>query len=365
MTRNLPLELADIFKVYGDEYLQLYGNSLLPSHKKAIFDIIHCRTQALGGQVYGCPNCGEFDYSYHSCNNRNCPKCGGDKIQEWIKKQFDRLLPVPYFFVTFTLPEELSALVRSNQIQFYNLLFKTSSQALKDLALNKRFVGGEIGFSGILQTWARNLFYHPHIHYIVPGVALSSDHKRVRKIKNKKFLVHVRPLSIRFKSLFKKAVKQTEFYSQIPKKVWKKNWVVHCQQAGYGQEIIKYIAPYVYRVAISNHKLIKLEDGKVTFKYEDSKTNESKTCTLEVMEFIRRFLQHILPPGFIKIRYFGIMGANMKEKWMLMKYFLVQSLSTKKKSWFLSIQFDTHSKIKTCKKCGTPLILIGSLPRGP
>lgn len=270
-----------------------------------------------------------------------------------------------YYFVTFTLPEELRPLVSSNQIFFYDLFFKTSSQALKDLARNKRFVGGEIGFFGILQTWARNLIYHPHIHYIVPGVALSPDHKRFIKIKNKKFLVHVKPLGIHFKSLFQKALKETPFYNQIPKSVWNRDWVVHCQPAGSGQEIIKYVAPYVYRVAISNHKIKKLEDRKVTFTYEDSETKKIKTCTLDVMEFIRRFLQHVLPSGFTKVRYFGILGANIREKLAILKYLLVQALPSKVKEWFLNLHFEIKKKVHNCLKCGGLLILVGPIPRGP
>jgi hypothetical protein len=365
MSTILKPEIADIFRLYGQEYQRRYGESILPSHQKTLQKIQHCRTPTLGGQVYLCSNCGQLDYSYHSCNDRNCPKCGGDKIQAWIKKQLDELLPVPYFFVGFTLPEEFRTLVRSHQSFFYNLFFKTSSQALKDLAGDKRFVGGEIGFSGILQTWARNLLYHPHIHYLVPGIALSSNHKHFRKIKNKKFLIHVLPLGRHFKSLFQKALKKTDFSAQIPQKVWEKDWVVHCQPAGSGQEIIKYVAPYVYRVAISNHKLIKIENRKVTFTYQDSETRETKTCTLEVLEFIRRFLQHVLPPGFIKVRYFGIMGANIKNKWFLLKYLLIQSLSSQGKEWFLSLHFEIHKKVRTCTTCGGLLILLGHLPRGP
>ena len=217
MSTILNPEIADIFRLYGQEYQQLYADSLLPSHKKALQKIEQCRTPTLGGQVYGCTSCGKLDYSYHSCNSRNCPKCGGDKIENWIKKQFDRLLPTPYFFVTFTLPEELRSIVRSHQRFFYDLFFKISSQALKDLAKDKRFVGGQIGFFGIIQTWARNIAYHPHIHYIVPGVALSSDHKHFFKIKNKKFLVHVKPLGRHFKYLFQKALKKHNFMTKLPK----------------------------------------------------------------------------------------------------------------------------------------------------
>lgn len=359
------LELASIFRLYGAEYRKKYKDQILPSHMKAIKAIQKCRTPELGGQVYACENGDFLDYSYHSCNNRNCPKCGGDKIQTWVKKQFDLLLPVPYFFATFTLPHELNNIIEYNQRFFYNLFFKTSSQALKDLACDKRFIGGEIGFFGIIQTWARNLIYHSHIHYILPGVALSFDHKKWIKIKNKKFLIHEKPLSRRFKYLFKKAIENTPFSSHIPDSVWKKDWVVHVEAAGYGKEVIKYIAPYLYRIALSNKNIIKLKDHEVTFQYKDNKGKQTHTCSLDVLKFINRYLKHVLPYGFMKVRYFGIMGANTKDKYFLLKYLLVQSLSSKLKDWFLSIRLEIKEKVRSCPKCGGKLILIGYLPRAP
>lgn len=361
------IELAQTFQEYGAEYLSKFQDRMLPSHIKAMQAVLQCRTPSLGGQVYKCAKCSDRDYSYHSCNNRNCPKCGGDKIQHWTEKQFNLLLPTPYFFVTFTLPEEFRSIVRSNQKFFYSLFFKTSAKALKLLAQDKRFVGGDIGFLGIIQTWARNLIFHPHIHYIVPATALSLDRKKYIKIKNSKFLVHVKPLGILFKKLFKQAVQHTEFYHQIPYCVWKKNWVVHVEAAGYGREIIKYIAPYVYRVALTNNKIKKIENRMVTFEYEDSETKENRYCTLEVLEFIRRFLQHTLPTGFMKIRYFGIMGSKTKDKWFLLKQLLFQALDCKDKSLFLNIECFSQKKTKKhcCRKCGGNLILIGILPRAP
>jgi hypothetical protein len=361
------VELAEIFQEYGAEYLSKFQDKMLPSHLKAMKAICECRTPQLGGQVYACAKCETQDYSYHSCNNRNCPKCGGDKIQQWTQKQFDLLLPVPYFFVTFTLPEELRLIVRSNQKYFYTLFFKVSAQALKILAREKRFIGGDIGFLGIIQSWARNLIYHPHIHYIVPGAALSDDRKKYIKIKNNKFLVHVKPLSMLFKRLFKEGLQKTEFFNQIPSCIWKKDWVVHAEAAGYGQEIIKYIAPYVYRVALSNNRIKNIADRKVTFEYEDSETKKTQICTLDVLEFMRRFLQHVLPQGFVKVRYFGIMGAKEKDKWFLLKNIIFQALAKKNKTLFLDIEYFQQKKKPNhcCRSCGGELILISILQRGP
>ena len=363
------MRLSDLFRLFGDEYLARYGDKMPSSHLKAIHALLQCRTPDMGGRLYDCPECQEKHYAYHSCNNRHCPRCGGDKTGQWLKKQLDRLLPVPYFFVTFTLPEAFRPLFRSHQQIYYSLFFDASSQALKDLALNKRFLGGHIGFFGVLQTWAANLIYHPHIHYIVPGVALSMDHKRWIKIKDKKFLVHVLPLSIRFKSLFKQALEKTNpnLYSQIPDFVWHQDWVVHCQPAGYGREVIRYVAPYVYRTAMTDHRHLTLNGRTVSFTYKDHETNKRKPCSLDVMELFRRYLQHVLPDGFVKVRHFGLMGANQGHRLQQLKWLILKSLSKKEQACFLDIHFDVREKQLLCKACGSPLVLIGILQpvRGP
>ena len=165
----MALELADIFRSYGPAYRQKYADQLLPSHRQAMRAIEQCRTEALGGQVYSCPQCEQVQYSYHSCRNRHCPKCQNDKAQEWLEAQRDLLLPVPYFMLTFTLPATLCEVVRSNQKLLYNLLFRISAAATQHLAKDPSFIGGQLGLVGILHTWGRNLAYHPHIHYLVPA----------------------------------------------------------------------------------------------------------------------------------------------------------------------------------------------------
>jgi len=364
------VRLSDLFHLFGEAYLARYGDKMPSSHLKAIHAILQCRTPEMGGKRYDCPQCKAKQYAYHSCNNRHCPQCGGDKAELWLKKQFDRLLPVPYFFATFTLPGEFRPLFRSHQKLCYSLFFDASAQALKDLALNKRFVGGHIGFFGVLQTWATNLFYHPHIHYIVPGVALSKDHKKWIKIKNKKFLVHVLPLGIRFKTLFKQALEKAnpELYSQVPDWVWHQDWVVHCEPAGYGREIIQYVAPYIYRTAMTDHRFLVLHDDQtVSFQYKNHETKKRKLCRLEVMELFRRFLQHVLPDGFVKVRYFGLMGANQGRLLQQLKWLILKSLSKKEQARFLDIHFEVREKQMLCKCCGSPLVLAGILQpmRGP
>jgi len=323
----------------------------------------------MGGKRYDCPQCKAEQYAYHSCNNRHCPQCGGDKTEGWLKKQFDRLLPVPYFFATFTLPAAFRDIFRSHQKICYALFFEASAQALREVASNKRFVGGNIGFEGVLQTWTSRLFYHPHIHYIIPGVGLSQDRKKWIKIKNKKFLAHVGSLSLRFKSLFQKALKKyPDLYWQVPKKVWDQNWVVDCKQAGYGREVIQYLAPYIFRTAMTDRRNLTLHDNSmVSFVYKDNQTKERKPCHLEALDLIGRFLQHVLPHGFVKIRYFGLMGANQGHLLKQLKWLILKSISKKEQACFLAIVFKSRKKQMRCKCCGSPLVLAAILHplRGP
>ncbi len=306
------LELADIFLRYGPEYRAKYKERMLPGHLRAMQDIEQCRTESKGGHVYLCNDCDRPHYSYHSCKNRHCPKCCNDSADLWLLKQQKLLLPVDYFMVTFTLPEELRMIVRSNQKTMYSLMFETSAAALKKLALDPRFIGGHIGMVGVLQSWTRDLNYHPHIHYIVPGGGLSSDNKSWLSSR-KDFLVRVEPLSVLFKGMFRDKLQKAGLIDSVSPDVWKKDWVVNSKPVGSGQQALKYLAPYVYRIAISNNRLLKLENNRVTFKFKNSDTNQWKYMTLDSMEFIRRFLQHVLPEGFPKVRYYGFLSPGHRK----------------------------------------------------
>lgn len=305
------VELAEVFRRHGPEYRAKHVNRMLPSHRQAMRAIERCRTAALGGHVYHCQECEEIRYQYHSCRNRHCPKCQNDKAQQWLEKQQDLLLPAPYFLLTFTLPAGLRQVARSNQVLIYNLLFRTSAAASQLLARDPRFVGGQIGMIGVLHTWGRNLAYHPHVHYLVPAGGVAADGQTWLAARNK-FLFPVKALSKIFRAKFRDALQKTTCYGQVPAAVWKQDWVVHCQPVGSGQTALKYLAPYIFRVAISNKRILKLEDGKVTFRYRASDTGKSKVCTLSAQEFIRRFLQHVLPRGFVKVRYYGFFSPGLR-----------------------------------------------------
>jgi hypothetical protein len=307
----VALELADIFRQYGPAYRLKYAGRLLPSHRRAMRAIEQCRTPALGGQAYSCPQCHQTQYSYHSCRNRHCPKCQNDKAQEWLERQQNFLLPVPYFMLTFTIPAALHPVARSNQTLVYDLLFRASAEAAQQLAQDPRFVGGQLGLIGILHTWGRNLSYHPHIHYLIPAGGLSADHRTWLPTRHN-FLLPVKALSRIFKAKFLHALQKSGLINAIATTVAKQDWVVHCKPVGNGCTALKYLAPYVFRVAISNRRLVKLENDQVTFRYRSSDTGLNKLCTLSADEFIHRFLQHVLPRGFVKVRYFGFFGSSQR-----------------------------------------------------
>jgi hypothetical protein len=293
--------MADILRSYGPAYIARYQKEILPSHQRAIHDLTCCRTQALGGHVYKCPDHEQVDYKYHSCMNRHCPQCQNDRATTWLNKERQRLLNVRYFLVTFTLPNELRPFARSNQKLIYHLLFLESWRAMSKLAQNPRWLGGRIGALGVLHTWTKVMGYHPHVHYLVPAGGLNDDNSVWVKAQNK-FFLPVKALSRVFRAMMREALQQIapELFRQIPASVWRKDWVVHAIPAGNGNAVLKYFAPYVFRVAISNKRIVKLENGQVTFLYRHPQTKSWMPMTLEVFEFIRRFLQHVLPRGFKK-----------------------------------------------------------------
>lgn len=242
------MELADIFRQSGPAYRAKYGDKMPPNHLAVMRAIEACRTEALGGHLYHCAECNEPWYSYHSCRNRHCPKCQHEAAQDWLERQGQLLLPVPYFLVTFTLPRELRAVARSHQQVIYHLLFRTAADALQTLARDR--LGGQIGIVGVLQTWTRDLRFHPHVHFLVPGGALNSAGTQWLAAR-KNFLVRVEPLGQLFRGKFKAALKQSTLFAQVSSAVWGKAWVVDSRPVGTGETALKYLAPYVFRVAIS------------------------------------------------------------------------------------------------------------------
>lgn len=359
----MGLELADIVREYGTAYRQKYADRLLSSHHQAMWAIEHCRTETLGGQVYGCTTCQEFQYSYHSCRNRHCPKCQHEQTQDWLEVQRELLLPVQYFFLTFTLPSELRMLVRNNQKMLYALLFQASAEAAQKLALDPRYIGGQIGLVGVLHTWTRNLIHHPHVHYLAPGGGLHSDGQTWLPAPQG-FFLPVRALSKLFRAAFRRGLQKMKLFEKVPSMVWTQEWVVHCKPVGDGQAALKYLAPYIHRVAISNRRLLSFDDrgsmerSQVTFQYRASDTGQLKKCTLSVEQFFQRFLQHVLPHAFVKVRYYGFFGASVRRKLTALQRRLgsqAHNPTEQQPASSPSEDAPPASKI-LCPSCGLPMI---------
>ncbi|MBT7070401.1 MAG: IS91 family transposase [Anaerolineae bacterium] len=358
----MELELADIFLKFGEQYRRKYAENLLPSHRKAMKAIERCRTQRLGGQVFACPECCEKRYSYHSCRNRHCPKCQQQKTQEWLNFQRELLLPAPYFLLTFTLPSELRQIARQNQKLVYNLLFRTSAHAAQKLAEDPRFIGGQIGLIGVLHTWTRKLDFHPHVHYLAPAGGLAPD-GRTWLPASKRFFLPVKALSKLFRAAFQKELRKTPLFELLPANIWRKKWVVHAKPVGNGNATLKYLAPYIYRIAISNRRLLALSPGslecaQVTFSYCDSKNGKTKRTSLPAEKFIHHFLQHVLPRGFVKVRYYGFFAARARTKLKALQLSLgaLPASQSPKKADASEDQPPT-----TCPQCGTPMLFIKTI----
>jgi len=302
--------INEILRTFGPEYLERYSQEMPQAHRKVIEAIIACRTQACGVTLYECENCGQLHQVFRSCGNRHCPTCQHHKSRQWLEKQMKRHLPGHHFLITFTVPESLRRFIRKNQRAAYSALFQASSEAMKKLVPDEKFIGADLpGFFGILHTWGRTLEYHPHIHYIVPGGALSTSDGLWHPSRID-FYLPVHALSKIYKAKFHDAMKKAGLLDQISPAVWEMDWVVNSQAVGSSEASLKYLAPYVFRVAISNSRILKVENRTVFIRYRKSHSHRLRTLALEVMEFIRRFLQHVLPTGFMKVRYYGFLNPN-------------------------------------------------------
>ena len=301
------LSVHQLIRTLAPDYWKRFGSSMPARHRRVFQKILACRTPAFGGQLFQCPDCPGFHYRYHSCNDRHCPQCGQTDADDWLQRQRERLLlPVPYFLVTFTVPEELRRFIRSHPQIGLDLLFAASAQALQDLAANPRRLGAQLGMLGVLHTWSRTLIFHPHIHYLVPGGGLSRDGRSWVSAR-RQFLLHHRALGDHCRLLFKTRLfkDHPQLFASVPANVWKRHWNVGCQAAGSGENALRYLSRYVFKTATNNRILRRLPDGKVRWPYRDSKTGRHTSIPLDPLDFMARFLQHILPRGFARVRTFG------------------------------------------------------------
>ena len=348
---NPNIEVQDIFQQFAPAYLQSHRLPL--QHLKVASAVSFCRTSKLGAHTDCCDECGHTQISYNSCRNRHCPKCQGLAREQWLSDRQQDLLPVPYFHVVFTLPDLLNPLVLRNQKLLYDLLFQCVSETLSELTADKKYLGAQIGFTTILHTWGQNLMDHPHIHCIVPGGGLSFDGLRWVNSR-KKFFIPVNVLSKKFRGKFLYYLKQhyttglIGFYGKISAlakedafkmllgQLYDRDWIVYCKPPFKNpHHVLEYLGRYTHRVAISNNRLINIEEGKVTFKWRDYRDkSKQKLMTIEGNEFIRRFLMHVLPYRFVKIRHFGILGnRNRRSKLLTCKKLTGANLSSSPKKF--------------------------------
>ena len=302
--------LQQIFQDHGPAYVQQFGNRMPGAHRKVIAAICECRSGARGHHVFSCPDCSEKHVANSSCGNRHCPVCQHEKGVDWVYRQQLRLLPCNYFLVGFTLPEGLRTVARSNQAEVYRALFDEAAASLKALTADKKFVGCDIaGFTGVLHTWGRQLQYHPHVHFIVAGGGLSKSRNQWVAARGN-FLVHVKALSRLFRGKLKARLKELGLLDAVPAEVWTSDWVVNCKHVGSGASTLKYLGAYLFRVAISNARIVAYDGKCVTFKWQKVGSSRWRQTTFSVMEFIRRYLQHVLPGGFMRVRHFGFLSHS-------------------------------------------------------
>jgi hypothetical protein len=308
------IEIVDVFRRFADDYLSAHGATILPSHRRAIADILACRTEALGGHLWRCDHCSAEVYSHHSCKNRSCPKCHTDQTERWLAARKAEVLPCPYFHVTITVPEELREALRANQKDGYALLMKAAAEAIIELARDPRYVGGTVGILAVLHTWTQQLLYHPHVHCLVTGGGVSDDGQHWHPARNG-FLVPFAALAKLVRGKLKAALAKRRPDLILPDAIWSKQWVVHCTAWGEGDEaVLRYLARYVFRVAITNNRIVGLDENGVTFRHKHRESNRWRTIRLSGHEFMRRFLQHVLPKGLHKIRYYGLWHPARREQ---------------------------------------------------
>ncbi len=352
------IPLAEVLRRHWPAYEQKFRARLLPSHRRAVTAILSCRTAALGGHLYRC-DCGKEHYTYHSCNHRACPQCGHADATQWLNRQRRKLLPVPYYLITFTVPAQLRKVIRSNQNTLYPLLLRESAAALRDVARQHKDLGAEIGVLAVLQTWTRDLRYHPHVHCVVPAGGLSSDRLRWVSPKREGYFLPQPVLASRFRTRLKEALQQNhpQLWLQIPRIAWTLTWVSDVQPVGTGEPALKYLAAYVYRTAFSAERIVADDGQSVTFTYKDSKDRSTRTVRLSAERFLHRFLQHVLPQGLQRIRHFGFLSAAAKAQWQRVGTLLAWEAPP-----LLPPQPIAPPLCPCCKK---PMALIGLLPRAP
>lgn len=379
------LEVADIFRAHGGAYRREQTGHLNMPQLKVMSAIENCRTAALGGHVAACTKCDHQHIAYNSCRNRHCPKCQGAAAQDWMQARMEDLLPVQYFHVVFTLPPQIADIAYQNKEAVYGLLFKASAQTLQTIAADPKHLGAKIGMTSVLHTWGSAMTHHPHVHVVVPGGGLSSDGQRWVACR-KGFLVSVKVLSRLFRRLFLEGLAKLHkegklaFFGSLSKladpdafatylaPLRKINWVVYAKQPFGGPEaVLAYLSRYTHRIAISNHRLMSADADAVAFKWKDYRIKSGdrmKVMRLHTSEFIRRFLIHVLPSGFHRIRHTGFLANGIRRD----RIEMIRRLLDVDPDADLKADddqcTDTNEKEQACPKCGGVMIVVETFKRG-
>lgn len=318
------VELADVVRRFGDQYEARHGAVLMPSQRKAMQDIVVCQTEALGGRRYQCNDCGKDFWHYHGCRNRSCPKCHGPQVERWLEARQAEVLPCGYFHAVVTVPEELRPIFLKNQKILYGLLFRTAADEIRRLCLKPKYLAAEPAMLGVLHTWTGRLGYHPHVHFLISAGGVTPDGKSWRDARNK-FLIPApllsKAIAIEFRRRLEK--KHPALFHQCEYAVWHKPWNSFIKAYGEKEDaLMKYLSRYVFRIAITNARLISMDETHVTFRYKDRHTGEIRVCRLDGVEFLRRYLLHVLPRGFHKVRYYGLWHHSRRKQagraWLLL-----------------------------------------------
>lgn len=372
-----PVEVADIIRAAGENFFEYSQKWLTWLHLKVLRAILHCRTAVLGGHLDACSRCGHQVISFNSCRNRHCPKCQANARDRWLKAREKELLPTRYAHVVFTLPHRLSPVALQNKREIYALLFRASAQTLLQIACDPKRLGAEIGFFSVLHTWNQKLQHHPHVHCVVPAGGLAPDHSQWIA-SQRKFFLPVEVLGEVFRGKFVDGLKQLhaehklgfhgalatlhnpQVFAAWLRPLFRAKWVVYSKRPfGGAQQALRYLGQYTHRVAISNHRLVALSGGMVTFRWRDSAhKNKKRLMTLSVNEFLRRFLLHVLPPGFVRIRHFGFLAHRRRAKLLPLCFDLLAIPTT------LAPQRRDPSPLRPlwqCPKCGGPMVILERL----
>jgi Putative transposase/Transposase zinc-binding domain len=375
-----PLEVADLIRAAGTTFYQRSRKWFTWLHLKILTAIVCCRTSTLGGHIDECSRCGHRAISFNSCRNRHCPKCQSNARDRWLEARRRELLPVRYAHVVFTLPRQLAPLALQNKSEIYGLLFRASAETLLTVARDERHLGADIGFFSVLHTWNQQLLHHPHVHCVVPAGGLSPDHQRWISTQPS-FFLPVKVLSRVFRGKFVEGLRALHAYGKLGfygrlahlqtpqafaawlRPLFRSDWIVYSKRPfGGAEHALRYLGCYTHRVAISNHRLVSLAEGRVTFRWRDSAhKNKKRSMSLPVEEFVRRFLLHVLPPGFVRIRHFGFFAHRRRAILLPMCFHLLATEDQTRPSSRSQSTSEIMEPLWICPRCGGPMVLIERL----